>query len=205
MTSIPALPVHLWNYYVEYLWHYEPNSWIATTAYTCRIMSIIIATPLVILAILDITSYAIARILGVIAETKISSTGDGYVPEDSVAMNGHPSGETPLIEVTPISPTVADRRASTANLPSLDTSSPHPFFASEGEKLSGVGEFSPAASRPPSPVLSRKQLPVLTPLEQPSSGVQVGLAKDEDGITMKKRTKKKSNSSESAKSQSARS
>lgn len=47
-----------------------------------------------------------------------------------------------------------------SELPSLDVSDPHAYFASEENslKLSGVGVFSPAASRPPSPTLTRRHL-----------------------------------------------
>jgi len=42
----------LWKYYVDYLWYYEPNSWVARTANGARLLAILVALPIVILALL---------------------------------------------------------------------------------------------------------------------------------------------------------
>lgn len=47
-----AIPGIIWSYYVEYLWDYSPNSWVSTIAYCCRILSILISFPLILLALL---------------------------------------------------------------------------------------------------------------------------------------------------------
>jgi hypothetical protein len=65
----------------------------------------------------------------------------------------------------------------TDTLPQLESSHPHAYFTS-GEnslKLSGVGVFSPAASRPPSPTITRRHL-----FEEKLTDV-------DEGITFRKR------------------
>lgn len=49
MASVPQL---LWKYYVDYLWFYEPDSWVARTANGARVLAILVALPIVILALL---------------------------------------------------------------------------------------------------------------------------------------------------------
>jgi hypothetical protein len=46
------IPQLLWHYYVQYLWYYDAHSWVATIAYTFRVLSIMFATPIVILMLL---------------------------------------------------------------------------------------------------------------------------------------------------------
>jgi len=69
-----SVPQSLWKYYVDYLWCYEPNSWVARTANGARVLAILVALPIVILALLDIASYGIARTLGVIDDVKASTS-----------------------------------------------------------------------------------------------------------------------------------
>ena len=96
----------------------------------------------------------IARTLGVIDDTKASTSDKTEMHEASV----------PTVFVT-------DESASNATLAS-ETTSPRPdstdhnahntedsfFNAGVSEKLSGVGVFSPAASRPASPTIERRRL-----------------------------------------------
>lgn len=49
LASIPQL---LWKYYLEYLWYYEPDSWVARTAHGARLLAVLVALPIVILALL---------------------------------------------------------------------------------------------------------------------------------------------------------
>ena len=48
-SSIPGL---LWAYYVQYLWTYESDSWVARIAYSCRILAILVSLPIIILGLL---------------------------------------------------------------------------------------------------------------------------------------------------------
>jgi hypothetical protein len=49
----PSLvPSILWKYYIQYLWDYQPNSWVARAAYICRVLAILVSLPIVILALL---------------------------------------------------------------------------------------------------------------------------------------------------------
>ena len=52
MSSIFALPSYLWNSYVDYLWNYDSNSWVATVAYAFRIWAILAILPTLVLALL---------------------------------------------------------------------------------------------------------------------------------------------------------
>ena len=45
-------PRGIWHYYVQYLWYYQPNSWVARIASVCRVLAILISFPLVVLALL---------------------------------------------------------------------------------------------------------------------------------------------------------
>ena len=48
-ASIPAL---LWRWYVDALWNYSPDSWVASTAYTFRLLALIVILPGVLLTLL---------------------------------------------------------------------------------------------------------------------------------------------------------
>ena len=52
MSSIFAVPSYLWNSYVDYLWYYDSNSWVATLAYAFRIWAILAILPTLVLALL---------------------------------------------------------------------------------------------------------------------------------------------------------
>lgn len=90
MSPAVAAPSNLWNWYIDYLWNYDNNSWVATIAYGFRFCAILAILPTVILGLLvsttvydarartalpsithvphlsqqDVTSYVIARTLG---------------------------------------------------------------------------------------------------------------------------------------------
>lgn len=49
MSSIPSF---LWNSYIDYLWNYDSNSWVATIAYAFRIWAILAILPTLVLALL---------------------------------------------------------------------------------------------------------------------------------------------------------
>jgi hypothetical protein len=48
----PILAHHLWNSYINYLWNYDSNSWVATIAYAFRIWAILAILPTLVLALL---------------------------------------------------------------------------------------------------------------------------------------------------------
>ncbi|KAF5380480.1 hypothetical protein D9615_004558 [Tricholomella constricta] len=181
-TQVPpsSYPAILWSYYIQYLWNYEPSSWVARIASTCRILAILVSLPIIVLALLDISSYGIARTLGVIDDVKAStsdiatlhqnpSTPSIRVDESSASQSDSPFSDSDREPGSPIEHNLHNKRPSGLlqtlsenrnSLSYLGASQPQAFYASESDnlKLSGVGVFSPAASRPPSPVMTRKTL-----------------------------------------------
>ncbi|KAF8160782.1 hypothetical protein B0H34DRAFT_351843 [Crassisporium funariophilum] len=172
--SPSSIPATLWGYYIQYLWNYESDSWVARIAYSCRILAILVCLPIVILALLDIASYAIARTLGVIDDVKASTSDKATV---------HSSPQTPSIRVDDAQSPGSDSAFSDSDRESMtdhnlhnrmrsplsdsiseeteyNFSQPSVFYGEDNNlKLSGVGVFSPAASQPPSPTISRHHLP----------------------------------------------
>ncbi|KAI0958581.1 hypothetical protein AcV7_004368 [Taiwanofungus camphoratus] len=144
--SILSAPGALWHLYVEHLWYYSPHSWVASVASTCRVLAFVVIAPFVLLTLLDATSYVIARTLGVVDDTKASTSETE--PGDTPAIVVHADTEAPPepgAEGVPL------------------TTPPATYFRNPMEeegnlRLSGVGMFSPAPSQPPSPTLSRREL-----------------------------------------------
>ncbi|KAJ7680549.1 hypothetical protein DFH06DRAFT_1031645 [Mycena polygramma] len=188
--NILSLPQLLWNFYVDYLWNWtdHPNSWVSRIAYTSRVLAILLILPIVVLTLLDLASYGIARTLGVIDDVK-ASTSDKETIHNKIpvvrvshAVSGSPDSSS-LATTDSEHETLlehADHDFSSTDTLGLHidtTSHPHAYFTS-GEnslKLSGVGVFSPAASRPPSPTITRRQL-----LEEKLTDV-------DEGITFRKK------------------
>lgn len=104
----------------------------------------------------DIASYGIARTLGVVDAVKASTSDKATVHATAAAAR-----RTPAIRISASDSDAAsseydsDRPAAPAT-----GSGPSLFYVGEGSglALSGVGVFSPAASQPPSPTLSRQSL-----------------------------------------------
>ncbi|KAJ7747288.1 hypothetical protein B0H16DRAFT_1851341 [Mycena metata] len=176
--SILSLPRVLWNLYVDHLWNWTdyPHSWISQIAYASRVLAILLIMPVVILTLLDIASYGIARTLGIIDDVKASTSDKETIhnktPLVRVVDHSTPSPSSASLANTDDSETLLDSTSgsdrmlsSTDTLPPLAipsmSSHPHAYFTSEENslKLSGVGVFSPAASRPPSPTITRRGLP----------------------------------------------
>ncbi|KAG6833544.1 hypothetical protein H0H87_005195 [Tephrocybe sp. NHM501043] len=189
-VPISSYPAVLWDCYIHYLWNYPPNSAVARIASACRVLAILVALPIVVLALLDISSYGIARTLGVIDDVRASTS-------DTATVHVHSNATAPSIHISSASSHsfssytdsehealggVGDheprggRRAppplNRDTLSYLGASQPKAFYASEADnlRLSGVGVFSPAASRPSSPVLTRKSVD-----EGKTSGQEDGL------------------------------
>lgn len=135
----------------------------------------------------DVTSYIIARTLGVIDDTK-ASTSDRESLHPVTAVEG-PHTKPPAIIVQSASMPISPSIPTDAGQPlgemgeklrlEIDRSRPHPQSESssslyEGNPaLAGVGVFSPAASTPPSPTLERRRVgslsmssTIMTPLNQ---------------------------------------
>ncbi|KAF7361663.1 J-kappa-recombination signal binding protein [Mycena venus] len=74
--SISSMPKMLWTLYIDYLWNWtdHPNSWVSRIAYTSRVLAILLIMPIVVLTLLDLASYGIARTLGVIDDVKASTS-----------------------------------------------------------------------------------------------------------------------------------
>jgi len=191
----------LWNFYIDYLWHWNdhPKSWVSRIAYTSRVLAILLIMPIVVLTLLDLASYGIARSLGVIDDVKASTSDKETIHNKIPLVHVHrapatPSSDSPsasliastdsetLVDTVESVKSDCSRNAHTA--PRLAISMPvsHPdAYFTHGEnslRLSGVGVFSPAASRPPSPTITRKHMPFF----------EEKLAEDVDeGITFRKR------------------
>ncbi|KAJ7187976.1 hypothetical protein C8R46DRAFT_1053229 [Mycena filopes] len=174
--SVSTMPRVLWTLYVDNLWNWStyPHSWISRTAYTARVLAIMLIMPIVILTLLDIASYGIARTLGIIDDVK-ASTSDKETIHNKIPLVRVVDPSTPSPSSAELAATDSEHEgtllgssgllSSTDTLPPLrittPASHPHAYFTSEENslKLSGVGVFSPAASRPPSPTITRKGLP----------------------------------------------
>ncbi|ESK96554.1 hypothetical protein Moror_6774 [Moniliophthora roreri MCA 2997] len=161
----------IWSYYVEYLWDYEPNSVVGKIAYTFRVLAVLAILPLLVLALLDVSSYVIARTLGIVDDVKASTSDKQTV---------HAVRELPIIQIdSPKSPTfdnaIPPPKLEDVHNPYFDfgssqsslnaeernaDGSPQEYFTSEENnlKLSGFGVFSPATSQPPSPTITRRQM-----------------------------------------------
>ncbi|TFK23972.1 hypothetical protein FA15DRAFT_620166 [Coprinopsis marcescibilis] len=149
-TPPSAYPGLVWTSYIRYLWNYESDSWVARIAYFCRIFALLLSLPTIILGLLDIASYGIARTLGVIDDVK-ASTSD----KSTVHLVNAPTIHVEAYDSTPSEGATSDDALN---------EKPKEFFATDNNlKLSGVDVFSPAASRPSSPTLSRKALHVDKP------------------------------------------
>ncbi|EPQ57306.1 hypothetical protein GLOTRDRAFT_127665 [Gloeophyllum trabeum ATCC 11539] len=183
-TTTASFPYVLWTWYLEYLVYYDPASWVGKAASTFRILAFLAIAPFVLLTLLDVTSYVIARTLGVVDDTK-ASTSDSDKPEsmlkDSnptilVSDESHQALSESDSGMDPIS--LREHRGHNTrfnlsrNKPDLEM--PKAYFVTPTEdsmKLSGVGVFSPAGSRPSSPTIDRRP-------KLPMSEQQQGVVRD---------------------------
>ncbi|KAI0789111.1 hypothetical protein C8Q75DRAFT_703073, partial [Abortiporus biennis] len=150
-----STPLILWDLYIEYLWNYEEGSWVNSIASYFRILAFLLIAPFVLLTLLDVVSYIIARTLGVIDDTKASTSYIEVLPESSSPSVG---SEAPSILIQDESSSDSVSMKDGGEITPMRQQSVG--FPGEGGnlKLSGVGVFSPAPSQPPSPTLSRKDL-----------------------------------------------
>jgi hypothetical protein len=57
-VSPSSIPGTLWAYYMKYLWLYEPDSWVARIAYSCRVLAILVSLPIIVLGLLVSVFYS---------------------------------------------------------------------------------------------------------------------------------------------------
>ncbi|KAF5370739.1 hypothetical protein D9758_001943 [Tetrapyrgos nigripes] len=168
-----AIPRFIWTYYVDYLVNYKPNSIVAKIASSFRVLAVLLILPILILGLLDISSYVIARTLGVIDDVKASTSDSQTVHSiaDSPPTIRTQKSKLRINSSNSLSPT--SESSDSSRLFTLDSgqsslgattpdggSFPPEYFSTDNSslKLSGVGVFSPASSQPPSPTLSRRTL-----------------------------------------------
>jgi len=141
---------------MKYLWNPHPSSWVTKVAYSFRVLAFLLILPVLILTLLDITSYVIARTLGIVDVVKASTSDQPVVTAE----------DTPSILVEDTSsegspPAEQDRHASPAHRQHntemgtvQEEMKPQAFFAGEEDlQLSSVGVLSPSPSQPSSPIL----------------------------------------------------
>ena len=126
----------------------------------------------------DVTSYIIARTLGVIDDTKASTSDRESLHPVAVVEGSDAKPPTIIVQSAsmtgsmPASPSFStdtvDQREIRENLQLEIDGSCHPQSSSSGSlyegnpALAGVGVFSPAASTPPSPTIERKRFDSLS-------------------------------------------
>ncbi|KAH9083849.1 hypothetical protein EDB83DRAFT_2181562, partial [Lactarius deliciosus] len=155
-------PPYLWDWYLDYLWNYDHNSWVATIAYGFRVWAILSILPTVILCLLDVTSYVIARTLG--DPTASTTHRSSFAQADPSKSDPNIADTAP---VTPPSPSQGEPTSAVgaiADKPTATTATATYFVGGEADddddgaaRLAGVGVFSPVASVPGSPMLSRRR------------------------------------------------
>ncbi|KAA1474217.1 hypothetical protein DENSPDRAFT_840782 [Dentipellis sp. KUC8613] len=160
-------PAHLWRWYVDHLVNYEPTSWVASTVYTFRVLAFLMILPTILLMLLDVTSYVIARTLGdtsaftsdksdagAAASAPPTTTTTTTTNTDTTTDTAVSPADVALPPTPPAPPTIVIDRAASLSVPAFDDEE-----SVGAQRLAGVGVFSPASSRPPSPTVTRKGLP----------------------------------------------
>ncbi|CDO75348.1 hypothetical protein BN946_scf184966.g16 [Trametes cinnabarina] len=155
--DLVSIPQTVWHFYLEYLVYYKPGSWVDSAASTFRVLAFMTILPFILLTLLDVASYVIARTLGIVDATKASTSGELETSEQLHAHN-------PSIVVQDHSGPAensAEGQAPSEGHP--HTVPPSSYFRNPTEEegnlqLSGVGTFSPAPSQPGSPTVQRREL-----------------------------------------------
>ncbi|KAI9060240.1 hypothetical protein FKP32DRAFT_1613772 [Trametes sanguinea] len=170
--NLVSIPHTVWHLYLEHLVYYKPGSWVDSVASTCRVLAFMTILPFILLTLLDVASYVIARTLGIVDATKASTSGELDTPEQLHA--NQPSIVVTQEHSTPSSYSDETSTASserhegaggegTREERDQHTVPPSSYFRNPTEEegnleLSGVGTFSPAPSQPGSPTLQRREL-----------------------------------------------
>jgi hypothetical protein len=132
-----------------YFYDPAPTSWVATTAFLFRVLAYAAVSPIIVLTLLDITAYVIARTIGATSgktKARVVTVSAGTTPTISVS-------ET--TEVSTLDGSGASNGLGHGS--QLSASYPSDSFHHTGEALSGTGLFSPPQSRPGSPGVQRKR------------------------------------------------
>lgn len=147
------------------------------------------------------TSYIIARTLGVIDDTKASTSDRGSLHNVAVAEGTDTTPPTIIVQSAsvagsmPISPSVPADTGRPLEKPQfgIDGSHPRPQHQSSSSSLyegnpalAGVGVFSPAASTPPSPTIERRRFGSLSKGSSgitPFSPLEDGTGSNEKAVT----------------------
>jgi len=145
----------LWQW-VVFLKDPTPSSWVARLAFTFRFMAYAAVSPIIVLALLDIAAYMIARTIG-------APSGKGRARQ-MVTVNHETTPPTIAItssldnsEVSTRSNGHGTHDEDEGDDARLSPSYPADSFSNPGELLSGAGLFSPPQSRPGSPGVQRKR------------------------------------------------
>ncbi|KAH9892535.1 hypothetical protein C8Q73DRAFT_698458 [Cubamyces lactineus] len=162
--NIASVPHTLWHLYLDHLVYYKSGSWVDSVASTCRVLAFMTILPFILLTLLDVASYVIARTLGVIDETKASTSGELETSEHlhankpAIVINSDDSSPSS----TPGDAGAGFEKREGDGQASLHMTPPSSYFRNPTEEegnlqLSGVGTFSPAPSQPGSPTLQRRE------------------------------------------------
>ncbi|KIM29687.1 hypothetical protein M408DRAFT_22567 [Serendipita vermifera MAFF 305830] len=166
--SIP-ISVHVLSDGAAYLWNPPNDSWICSFANFFFILGIIVASPMLFLLALDITSYAIVRTLGIENAHPASSKANLRIITPSTPSTSStpspvegatPSQKSTLLTVVNTQSTTLKHRPKSISIPTNQSLSieqaMQPFFTTPGghsahPNLELAGLFSPPESRTPSP------------------------------------------------------
>ncbi|KAG1836323.1 hypothetical protein DFJ58DRAFT_735058 [Suillus subalutaceus] len=163
--SFSSTPRLVWHAYIEYLWNPHPGSWVSQVAYSFRILAFLLILPVVILTLLDITSYVIARTLGIVDDVKASTSDQPVVTpegtpsilvEDTSSEESFPAEQDSYISSVHRQYNTDMRSAGVQE----EETKLHAYFTGEEDlQLSSVDVLSPSPSQPSSPVLPHENLP----------------------------------------------
>lgn len=162
--SFSSTPRLVWHAYIEYLWNPHPGSWVSQVAYSFRILAFLLILPVVILTLLDITSYVIARTLGIVDDVKASTSDQTVVTAEgtpSILVEDTSSEESfPAEQGSYISSVHRQYNTGMRSVVVQEETKLQAFFTGEEDlQLSSVGVLSPSPSQPSSPVLPHENLP----------------------------------------------
>jgi len=158
LSSLSFTPRFVWHAYVKYLWSPHPTAWVTKVAYSFRVLAFLLILPVLILTLVDITSYVIVRTLGIVDDEKPSTSGQPVVTAEdtpSILVEDVSSEESPPAELAcRASPAHRGHNTEMRNASVQEEMKPQAFFAGEEDlQLSSVGLLSPTPSQPSSPVL----------------------------------------------------
>lgn len=185
------MPFILWQYYLDYLWHYDSSSWVAKISSTIRVLAFLFILPLALLGMLDISSYVIARTLGVVDVAKASTTDKPVIPRLTIpAIHIEDTSSSSGLTDSAVSTADGSNAGTPPDLGDVTAVEDEPNDLSglddslfSNERLSGVGVFSPATSRPSSPTLSRRK-PIK---ESKSLGRELNVLLQDQGLNVRRR------------------